>query len=402
MSYTRKKEMIAMLLAGGQGSRLGVLTDHVAKPAVLYGGKYRIIDFPLSNCVNSGIDTVGVLTQYQPLELNAYIGSGQPWNLDRLHGGVFILPPYTTGKDGVWYKGTANAIYQNMEFVELYEPEYLLVLSGDHVYKMNYEKMLDTHKASGADCTVAALRVPFEEACRFGIMNTDSDMRICEFEEKPASPKSDLASMGVYIFNWKVLREFLVADEADPRSSNDFGKNVLPAMLAAGCRMFAYEFKGYWKDVGTIESLWEANMDILDPGVPLELDDPPWRIYSRNMAQPPQYIGENASLKNCSITEGCIVDGEVKDSILFPSVMVGKGAKIRNSIIMSGCVIEEGSVVEYAILAPESKVGTGARVGETSHRNDESSPITVLGQGVFVPPGSMVLAGSVLSSREEG
>ncbi len=402
MIYTNKKEMVAMLLAGGQGTRLGVLTDHVAKPAVPYGGKYRIIDFPLSNCVNSGIDTIGVLTQYQPLELNAYIGSGQPWDLDRLHGGVFILPPYTRGKDGEWYKGTANAIYQNMQFIELYDPEYILVLSGDHVYKMNYAMMLDAHKATGADCTIAALRVPIEEASRFGVMNVEDNLKIYEFEEKPPQPKSNLASMGVYIFNWKKLREFLIKDEEDPNSSNDFGKNVLPAMLNAGCAMYAYEFKGYWKDVGTIESLWEANMDILDPTVPLELDDPPWRIYSRNMVQPPHYIGNNASLTNCSITEGCWVDGTVENSIIFPSVTIKEGAKVKNSIVMFGAVIEEGADVEYAILAPDTRVGAGAKVGEAKALDVAVHPeIAVLGQGVEVAPGEQVEAGAMLTAPEE-
>ena len=294
MSYGRKKEMIAMLLAGGQGSRLGILTNKVAKPAVPFGGKYRIIDFTISNCVNSGIDTIGVLTQYRPLELNAYIGNGQPWDLDRLFGGITILPPYMKAHAGEWYKGTANAIYQNIEYIEMSHPTYVLILSGDHIYKMNYQMMLDYHKEKNADCTIAVLNVPLEEASRFGVMNTDENLKIYEFEEKPPQPKSNLASMGVYIFNWDKLKSYLKSDECDKNSENDFGKNIIPKMLDAGENMLAYEYKGYWKDVGTVDSLWEANMDLLDPDVPIELNDPPWKIYSRNGILPPQYIGSNA------------------------------------------------------------------------------------------------------------
>jgi glucose-1-phosphate adenylyltransferase len=299
-----KKQCVAMLLAGGQGTRLGILTKNVAKPAVPYGGKYRIIDFPLSNCTNSGIDTVGVLTQYQPLELNDYIGAGEPWDLDRTGAGVHVLPPYQRNKGADWYKGTANAIYQNLDFIARYDPEYVLVLSGDHIYKMDYAAMIRAHKEKGAACTVAVLEVEMSEASRFGILNTNPDDSIYEFEEKPANPKSNLASMGIYVFNWKQLREYLKADEADPNSSNDFGKNVLPAMLNGGEKMFAYRFEGYWKDVGTIDSLWEANMDLLDPNVPLDLSDTKWRIYSRTTGLPPQFIADTAEVQNSMISEG--------------------------------------------------------------------------------------------------
>lgn len=362
MFNMRKKETIALLLAGGQGSRLGALTDTVAKPAVPFGGKYRIIDFPLSNCTNSGIDTIGVLTQYEPLELNAYIGNGQPWDLDRLNGGVTILPPYVRGKSGEWYKGTANAIYQNMHFVELYQPEYVLILSGDHIYKANYQLMVEHHKNKKADCSIAVINVPLEEASRFGVMNADADLRIYEFEEKPEHPKSTLASMGVYVFTWAKLKEYLIKDENDSNSSNDFGKDIIPAMLAAGERLYAYEYKGYWKDVGTVEALWEANMDILDRNR-INLDDPRWKIYSRNSVLPPHYIGETAALKNCFITEGCDIHGSIDHSIIFPAVTVEKGAHILNSIIMNGARICEGAKVEYAIVMPEVTVKKSQTVG---------------------------------------
>ncbi|GAB1475398.1 glucose-1-phosphate adenylyltransferase [Bacillota bacterium] len=396
MSYRQKKEMVAMLLAGGQGSRLGTLTRDVAKPAVPFGGKYRIIDFPLSNCINSGIDTIGVLTQYRPLELNAYIGSGQPWDLDRLNGGVFILPPYMDGKGGEWYRGTANAIYQNMNFIDLYDPQYVLILSGDHIYKMNYDLMLDFHKEKNAACTIAVIQVPWEEAGRFGVMNADEERRIYEFEEKPKEPKSNLASMGVYIFDWHKLREYLSLDEDDVNSENDFGKNVIPRMLDAGESMYAYEYKGYWKDVGTIASLWEANMDTLDPNVPIELDDPPWRIYSRSSNLPPQYIGKNAILINSSIADGCIVDGKVENSILFPGVKVEKGAYVYNSILMPEVEVSENAVVEYTIAATASKIGEEAKVGDwkqpeigKSHRD-----ITVVGEEISIGAGALVPAGA--------
>lgn len=399
MGFTKKKEMIAMLLAGGQGSRLGVLTSSVAKPAVPFGGKWRIIDFPLSNCVNSGVDTIGVLTQYQPLELNSYIGNGQPWDLDRLYGGAFILPPYVRGKEGEWYKGTANAIYQNMNFIEMYNPEYVLILSGDHIYKMNYNMMLDYHKEKHADCTIAVLRVPMEEASRFGVLNTDENLKIYEFEEKPQKPKSNLASMGIYIFTWDKLKEYLIKDEENPHSSNDFGKDVIPAMLGDGKNMYAYEFKGYWKDVGTVESLWEANMDILDPAVPLNLNDPPWKVYSRNGNLPPQFIGTDAVLKNCSVTEGCEIYGTVENSIIFPGVIVGRGAVISNSVVMPDCVIGEGAVVDYSIIASNVAIGKDAQVGYNKKvlRAGEHQEIAVVGQDLTVGAGAIVPAGAVVS-----
>lgn len=362
MFNMRKKETIALLLAGGQGSRLGALTDKVAKPAVPFGGKYRIIDFPLSNCTNSGIDTIGVLTQYQPLELNAYIGNGQPWDLDRLNGGVTILPPYVKGKAGEWYKGTANAIYQNVHFIEIYQPEYVLILSGDHIYKANYQLMVEYHKEKKADCSIAVINVPIEEASRFGVMNADADMRINEFEEKPEHPKSTLASMGVYVFTWAKLKEYLIKDENDPQSSSDFGKDVIPAMLAAGEQMFAYEYKGYWKDVGTVEALWEANMDILNRNR-INIDDPRWKIYSRNSVLPPHYVGESASLKNSFVTEGCDIEGSINHSIIFPGVTVEKNANILNSIIMNGATISEGARVDYAIVMPDTIVEKDQIVG---------------------------------------
>jgi glucose-1-phosphate adenylyltransferase len=399
MPYTKKKEMIAMLLAGGQGSRLGILTNQVAKPAVPFGGKYRIIDFTISNCVNSGIDTIGVLTQYRPLELNAYIGNGQPWDLDRLFGGITILPPYMKANAGEWYKGTANAIYQNIEFIEMSHPEYVLVLSGDHIYKMNYQMMLDYHKERNADCTIAVLNVPLSEAGRFGVMNTDENLKIYEFEEKPQNPKSTLASMGVYIFNWEKLKSYLIADEADKNSENDFGKNIIPKMLEAGESMYAYEYKGYWKDVGTVESLWEANMDLLNPDVPIELNDPPWKIYSRNVVLPPQYIGANAKLNNVSISEGCYIDGEIENSIIFPGVTVKEGAAVRNSILMPGVIVEKDSAVEYSIIAADTKVGAGVCMGVcTSELESDGHPeITVIGQNLTIADGTVVPAGAMIS-----
>ena len=320
----RKKTCIAMLLAGGQGSRLGILTKNVAKPAVPYGGKYRIIDFPLSNCTNSGIDTVGVLTQYQPLELNAYIGSGAPWDLDISNGGVFVLPPYQKGKSGEWYRGTANAIYQNMAFIEQYNPDYVLILSGDHIYKMDYNAMLDYHISHHADATIAVREVPWEEASRFGIMNTNPEGEIIEFEEKPQKPKSNKASMGVYIFTWEKLRHYLTEDEADKNSSNDFGKNIIPNMLRDKQTLVAYDFNGYWKDVGTIESLWEANMDLIDNPMPMNMHDKKWRIYSKNPGMPPHYISEGAVVTDTLITEGCEVYGKVNHSVLSASVHRGR------------------------------------------------------------------------------
>ena len=359
-----KKEWIAMLLAGGQGSRLYALTRDIAKPAVPFGGKYRIIDFPLSNCVNSGIDTVGVLTQYQPLQLNEYLGNGQPWDLDRIHGGVYVLPPYQKIANSDWYTGTANAIYQNINFINRYAPEYVVILSGDHIYKMDYSKMLEFHKEKQADCTIAVMEVPWEEASRFGIMACDEDKKIYEFAEKPKEPKSNLASMGIYIFTWSKLKKYLEEDEANPESENDFGKNVIPAMLQNNERMYAYAFQGYWKDVGTIDSLWEANMDLLDPNVPLDLYDDAWKIYARNPVMPPQYVAEGAVTQNSMISEGCIVEGDVDFSILFAGVTVEKGAVVHDSIIMPGSVIKAGAVVEYSIVAENVVVGENAQVGD--------------------------------------
>ena len=324
-----KNEMVAMILAGGQGSRLGVLTKKLAKPAVPFGGKYRIIDFPLSNCSNSGIYTVGVLTQYKPLELNAHIGIGEAWDLDRTYGGVSILPPYQEEKGGEWYKGTANAIYQNIEFVDRYDPEYILILSGDHIYKMDYTKMLDFHKEREAEATIAVIEVPMDEASRFGIMNTREDLSVYEFEEKPKNPKNNLASMGIYIFNWKTLKKYLKEDEANKASKNDFGMNIIPSMLGDGNRMVAYPFKGYWKDVGTIDSLWEANMDLIRDDNELDLHEEDWKIYSVNPVRPAQYIGENAKVSNSLIVEGCVVNGQVENSILFQGVQIGKNSVIR-------------------------------------------------------------------------
>ncbi len=358
-----KLDCVAMLLAGGQGSRLGTLTKEIAKPAVPFGGKYRIIDFPLSNCSNSGIYTVGVLTQYRPLELNTYIGNGQPWDMDRMHGGAFVLPPYVKGKTGEWYKGTANAIYQNIPFINQFNPENVLVLSGDHIYKMDYRKMLNEHKKNGADATIAVFNVPLEEASRYGIMSADENGRIYEFAEKPKEPKSTLASMGVYIFSWNVLEKYLKADEENPKSSKDFGKDVIPTMLADGLKMYAYAFDGYWKDVGTVYSLWEANMDMLGSDSPLELDDENWRIYSRNEGLPGQYIAPCAKIKNCCITEGCKVYGNVEHSILFSGVVVEKGATIKNSIVLPYTVVKKGAVVDRAVISNNCIIGENAVIG---------------------------------------
>ena len=395
--------MIAMILAGGQGSRLGILTQKIAKPAVPFGGKYRIIDFTLSNCTNSGIDTVGVLTQYMPLELNAYIGNGQPWDLDRQNGGISILQPYVKGKQGEWYSGTANSIYQNMHFIEASNPDYVLILSGDHVYKMNYDLMLEHHKAKGADCTISVMEVPIEEASRFGVMNCDESERIYEFEEKPEHPKSNLASMGVYIFTWSKLRDYLIKDEEDPESDNDFGKNIIPAMIKGGENMFAYKFAGYWKDVGTIESLWEANMDLLDPDMPISLYDPPWKIYSKNPVKPPQYIGKEADIKNSLITEGCVIEGTVTKSIIFQSVKIGKGAFVSNSIIMPGAEIKEGAVVEYTIVGEESIIEKDVTTGECGGIDYSGSrpPITVIGQEIRIGEGAVICAGAMIDKDIE-
>ena len=400
----RKKEWIAMLLAGGQGSRLYALTRNLAKPAVPFGGKYRIIDFPLSNCVNSGIDTVGVLTQYQPLVLNDYLGNGEPWDLDRSNGGVHVLPPYQKSSGSDWYRGTANAIYQNINFIDRYQPEYVAILSGDHIYKMDYSKMLRVHKDKGADCTIAVLDVPLEEASRFGIMSADEEGAIYDFEEKPKEPKSTLASMGVYIFSWECLRRYLTEDEADPKSSNDFGKNIIPKMLAAGQKMVAYPFDGYWKDVGTIDSLWEANMDLLNPNVPLVLNDTDWKIYSRNPVMTPHYVCPGAKVQNSMITEGCEVAGVIDFSVLFAGVTVQEGAIVRDSIVMPGTVIEEGAVVEYAIIGENAVIGKGARVGVRPENiiDKDQWGVAVIAEGVHVGAGAVVAAKAMVDQDIAG
>lgn len=387
-----KKECVAMLLAGGQGSRLYALTKNVAKPAVPFGGKYRIIDFPLSNCVNSGIDTVGVLTQYQPLELNDYIGSGQPWDLDRVHGGVHILPPYETQKGKSWYAGTANAIYQNISFIERYHPEYVIILSGDHIYKMDYSQMIQFHKDNDADCTIAVLEVPMDEAPRFGIMSADENNRIFDFEEKPKEPKSNLASMGVYVFTWDKLRKYLIENENDETATKDFGKNIIPMMLNDDQKMYAYHFDGYWKDVGTLDSLWDANMDLLDPKVPLELYDKSWKIYARNNALPPQYIGNKAHVENSMITEGCQVNGNVDFSVLYSGVTVEEGATVNYSIVMPGSVIKAGAVVEYSIVGSDCVVEGGAHIGSKPEamENRDQWGIAVVGHNNTVVSGQNV------------
>ena len=387
-----KQEVVAMLLAGGQGSRLGVLTRNLAKPAVPFGGKYRIIDFPLSNCVNSGIETVGVLTQYQPLELNEYIGSGQPWDLDSMNGGVHVLPPYQKSKKSDWYKGTANAITQNIPFIERYNPEYVVVLSGDHIYKMDYSKMVSYHKEKGAACTIAVYEVPMSEASRFGILNTNEDNSIYEFDEKPKVPKSNKASMGIYVFTWEKLRKYLLADEEDPKSQNDFGKNVLPAMLNAGEKMYAYKFEGYWKDVGTIDSLWDSNMDILNPNIPLDLADPDWRIYSRSPSMAPHYVAKEAQVENSLITGGCNVYGKLDFSVLFSGVYVAPGAVVESSILMPGARVEEGAHVQYAIVAENAVIGKDAVIGKKPEEmeNLEDWGVAVVGPGCEIPEGGVV------------
>ena len=397
-----KKECIAMLLAGGQGSRLYVLTSNVAKPAVPFGGKYRIIDFPLSNCTNSGIDTVGVLTQYKPLELNSYIGSGQPWDLDRMDGGVHILPPYMReGDKGTWFKGTANAIYQNIGFVDMYDPEYVVILSGDHIYKMNYDKMLEAHKAAEAACTISVLEVPWDEAPRFGIMAVDGEDNIVEFQEKPKQPKSNLASMGIYVFTWKKLREYLVSDEADPASSNDFGKNIIPNMLNAGEKMVAYRFDGYWKDVGTLESLWDANMDMLSRG-DLDLLDSDWPIYARLPDQPPAFLGKHAIVEHSVVTQGCDVEGRVFNSVLSDSVVVEEGADVSYSVLMPGVTVKRGAVVQYAILGEGVTVGAGAKVGGDPMTCDpEQWGISVVGPAAAIADGETVAPKTMLNRNHE-
>ena len=395
--YFQKKRCIAMLLAGGQGSRLKVLTQNTAKPAVPFGGKYRIIDFPLSNCVNSGIDTVGILTQYQPLELNEYIGNGQPWGLNKSQSTAMVLPPYERhDKKSGWYKGTANAIYQNIAFIERYDPEYVVVLSGDHIYKMDYADMVAYHEKHGAACTIAVRDVPLEEASRFGILNTNPDGSIYEFEEKPAKPKSTNASMGIYVFNWSILREFLIADEEDPNSSNDFGKNIIPNLLNAGHKLMAYTFNGYWKDVGTIDSLWEANMELLGKEPAFEIrGDEKSRIYARNNALPSSYIDAGAKTVNAFIAEGSEIYGTVRHSIISTGCTVGEGALVEDSVIMPGAVIEPGAIVRHAILGEGSRICRGAVVGG-AYGPEEKKKVAVTGKDTVLEPNTVLLPGEML------
>ena len=394
----RKKECVAMLLAGGQGSRLYALTEKNAKPAVPFGGKYRIIDFPLSNCVNSGIDTVGVLTQYQPLVLNDYIGNGLPWDLDRAQGGVKILPPYQ-GKNGAdWYRGTANAIYQNMAFIQRYDPDYVIILSGDHIYKMDYSKMIDFHKKHNADATIAVIDVPIEEASRFGIMSVDEKGRIFKFSEKPKNPDSTKASMGIYVFSTKVLFDYLTADAADETSANDFGKNIIPAMLANGEKMVAYPFSGYWKDVGTITSLWEANMDLLGDNPEFSVGNEDWRIYSRHNAHAPQFVGDSAVIDNSSITEGCQIYGTVRNSVLGAGVRVMKGAVVEDAVIMEDVVVGEGATVKYSIIDEEVTIGKNCSIGKD---RAEAKGITVIAAGLTVPDGQEIADDMMISTQAD-
>ena len=399
-----KQEVVAMLLAGGQGSRLGVLTQKIAKPAVPYGGKYRIIDFPLSNCVNSGIEAVGVLTQYQPLVLNEYIGNGQPWDLDGMNVGVQILSPYEKKGGADWYSGTANAIYQNINYIDRYNPEYVVILSGDHIYKMDYSKMVAYHKEHDADCTIAVIDVPLAEASRFGILNTNPDGSIYEFDEKPAHPKSTNASMGIYVFSWDKLRKYLIEDEANPDSSNDFGKDILPKMLADGQRMFAYAFSGYWKDVGTIESLWESNMDLLDPNVTLDLADENWKIYSRNPVVAPHYVSPTGVVQNSLISDGCIIEGNVDFSVLFSNVTIAPGAVVNDSILMPGVVVEEGAVIQYAIVSENTVIKKNAVVGARPEdiENKQDWGVAVVGDNRTIGEGAVVAPKEMVYEDKEG
>jgi len=403
-----KNQMIAMLLAGGQGSRLGVLTKHIAKPAVPFGSRYRIVDFTLSNCSNSGVETVGVLTQYQPLDLNTYIGNGQPWDLDRIFGGAFILPPYQKTSKSDWYKGTANAIYQNADFIDNYQPKYVLILSGDHIYKMNYAKMLKEHKEAGADATIAVIEVPWEEASRFGIMNTDKNNHITEFFEKPANPKSNLASMGIYIFNWDILKKALEDDEMNTSSSHDFGKDIIPKLLADEKKLIAYNFNGYWKDVGTIESLWQANMDILDKPEAINLMDSAWRIYSRNPVKPSHFIAKGAVVHNSCLTDGCFIKGTVEHSVIFNSVIIEKGAVVRDSVIMPGVVIKENAYVNKAIISYDTVIGENAKIGYSAIGNSPyintkicSDNITVIGEGLTIKKNAVIPSNSMVEHRTD-
>ncbi len=390
----KKKECVAMLLAGGQGSRLYALTEKTAKPAVPFGGKYRIIDFPLSNCINSGIDTVGVLTQYQPLVLNEYIGNGEAWDMDRVNGGVTVLPPYQAKEGADWYKGTANAIYQNLRFIDRYDPKYVIILSGDHIYKMDYSKMLEYHKAKKASCTIAVIDVPIEEASRFGIMSAEKNGKIFKFEEKPANPTSTSASMGIYIFSADVLRKYLIDDENNKDSSNDFGKDIIPAMLAADEKMYAYPFDGYWKDVGTINSLWEANMDLLGEKPNFDITDRSWRIFFRNNALAPQFIGENARITNSIISEGCEIHGTVENSVLFSGIKVEAGAVIRDSVIFPNVTVSKNSTVSYSIIDSDTVIKNGCKIGSEKGGED----ITVIGSDLVIKSKSVITAGSMVNA----
>ena len=388
----KKKECLAMILAGGQGSRLMVLTENTAKPAVPFGGKYRLIDFPLSNCVNSGIDTVGILTQYQPLQLNEYIGNGSPWGLNSTNGGIHVLSPYSKSASSEWYKGTANAIYQNISFIDRYDPTHVLILSGDHVYKMDYARMLADHVKNDADCTIAVLNVSLEEATRFGIMNTHPDGRIYEFEEKPKVPKSTKASMGVYIFRWSVLREYLIADNDDPTSSNDFGKNIIPKMLGDGHNLVAYEFDGYWKDVGTIDGLWQSNMDILGPDPELNLRDDSSYVYARNYAHPSSYIAPEAEIVNSYVAEGSTVYGKVYNSIISTGCVVEKGAEVHDSFIMPDAVIENRSIIRHAIIGEGATIHANVRIGDSPEFYDKKDwGIAVVGKDKVVEQNKVLL-----------
>ncbi len=399
-----KKDCVAMILAGGQGSRLGALTKNVAKPAVPFGGKYRIIDFPLSNCVHSGIDTVGVLTQYQPLELNTYIGNGSPWDLDRNHGGVYVLPPYQSAKAGEWYKGTANAIYQNISFLERFSPENVLILSGDHIYKMHYGEMLKAHKKSGAAVTIAVMPVPWEEASRFGIMNVDENGEIVEFEEKPANPKSNLASMGIYIFDYKVLKSYLEDDERNPESSNDFGKNIIPEMLKNNEKMVSYRFEGYWKDVGTVQSLWEANMDLIDKPPKFELNDS-WNIYSRNTALAPEYAGKNAKITGSTITQGCMIYGTVEHSVIFTNVEVGEGSVVSGSVVMPDVKIGNNVTIKNAVIGQGAVIGDGAVIGVNEDETSKyisgmcTNGLVLIEGGAAIEAGGDIPQGSMVEAE---
>lgn len=397
----KRTECLAMLLAGGQGSRLGLLTKNVAKPAVPYGGKYRIIDFPLSNCVNSGIYTVGVLTQYQPLELNEYIGNGNAWDLDRANGGVHILSPYQQIEGTEWYKNTANAIYQNINFIDRYNPEYVAVLSGDHIYKMDYDKMLQYHKDNDAVCTIAVMKVPWEEAPRFGILNTKEDNEIYEFQEKPAEPKSNNASMGVYIFSWEELRQYLIDDEADPNSKHDFGGDIIPKMLADGKKLMAYDFDGYWKDVGTIDSLWEANLDLINPNVDLDLSDTSWKIYSNSPIAPPHFMDKNAEVQNSIVTEGAYIGGEVESSVIFSNVEIEDGALVVDSVIMPGAKIKKGAKVLYSIVAQDAVIEEDAQIGECPENLKPGEwGVSVVGPKTVIEKGQKVPSGETIGMKE--